>query len=136
MRKFLIGTLLTVLTLSATLQAELAKKPQPAEESKAEATPTAPLPTPLPAEQFQGQVREGYKTAAEIPEVLAGLACYCGCDRSAGHRYLLDCFTDDHGAHCHICLHEALDAHALFMTGTPPDEIRTFIDHKYGGKAR
>jgi hypothetical protein len=28
-------------------------------------------------------------------------------------------------------VNEALDAHALFMTGTPPDEIRKFIDKQY-----
>jgi hypothetical protein len=32
------------------------------------------------------------------------------------------------------CVHEALDAHSLFMTGTPPEEIRQFIDTKYGPK--
>jgi hypothetical protein len=47
---------------------------------------------------FQGKVREAYKAAGEIPDVLAGLACYCGCDKSHGHRNLLDCFVDDHGA--------------------------------------
>jgi len=31
-------------------------------------------------------------------------------------------------------VNEALDAHALFMTGTPPEEIRQFIDKKYGDK--
>lgn len=31
-------------------------------------------------------------------------------------------------------MNEALDAHTLFMTGTPPDEIRHFIDKKYGDK--
>jgi len=93
---------------------------------------TTALPTPLPAERFQGRVREAYKVAGEIPDIFAGLHCYCGCDKSDGHRYLLDCFADDHGAGCNICVNEALDAHALFMTGTPPDEIRTFIDKKYG----
>jgi hypothetical protein len=29
-------------------------------------------------------------------------------------------------------VNEALDAHALFMTGTPPAEISQFIDKKYG----
>jgi hypothetical protein len=29
-------------------------------------------------------------------------------------------------------MNEALDAHALFMSGTPPEEIRKFIDNKYG----
>ena len=56
------------------------------------------LPTTLPPSFFPGRTAEAYGVAAEIPEVLAGLACYCGCDRSVGHRHLLDCFTDDHGA--------------------------------------
>lgn len=59
---------------------------------------TDPLPTPLPAEQFSGRTRDAYKAAAEIPDILAGLHCYCGCDKSIGHRSLLDCFVDDHGA--------------------------------------
>ncbi len=56
------------------------------------------LPTTLPPAFFLGRTAEAYGVAAEIPDVLAGLACYCGCDRSAGHRHLLDCFADDHGA--------------------------------------
>ena len=56
------------------------------------------LPSTLPPAFFLGRTAEAYGVAAEIPEVLAGLACYCGCDRSNNHRHLLDCFTDDHGA--------------------------------------
>jgi hypothetical protein len=56
------------------------------------------LPSTLPPTLFLGRTAEAYGVAAEIPEVLAGLACYCGCDRSNGHRHLLDCFADDHGA--------------------------------------
>jgi hypothetical protein len=62
------------------------------------ASEVSQLPTPLPAEMFQGRVREAYKIASEIPEVLAGVSCYCGCSKSLGHRNLLDCFVDDHGA--------------------------------------
>jgi hypothetical protein len=99
MRKTLTCTLLLILGLGAMLQAEPPKKTSP--PAKANPVPTAQaaaLPTPLPAELFQGRAREAYKAAAEIPDVLAGLACYCGCDRSHGHRHLLDCFVDDHGA--------------------------------------
>ena len=102
MKKIWLVTLPLVLGLSALLQAEPSKKPSaPAKPSKAPAAATdktATLPTPLPADGFQGRVREAYKVAAEIPDVMAGVTCYCGCDKSQGHRNLLDCFVDDHGA--------------------------------------
>lgn len=99
MAKTLICATLLVLGLGTLLQAEPPKKPgAPAKSKPAPAVQTAALPTPLPAELFQGRVREAYKAAGEIPDVLAGLACYCGCNRSHGHRHLLDCFVDDHGA--------------------------------------
>jgi hypothetical protein len=99
MRKILICVMLLIFGLGARLQAESAKKPKPQVKTQpAPAAAATVLPTPLPAELFQGQAREAYKIAAEMPDVLAGLACYCGCDRSQGHRHLLDCFVDDHGA--------------------------------------
>ncbi len=54
------------------------------------------LPSTLPPQLFSGRTAQAYGVAAEIPDILAGLACYCGCDRSSGHRHLLDCFADDH----------------------------------------
>jgi len=101
MKKIWLVTLPLVLGLSALLQAEPNKKPSvPAKPNPAPATAakTATLPTPLPADRFQGRVREAYKAAAELPDVMAGVTCYCGCDKSQGHRNLLDCFVDDHGA--------------------------------------
>ena len=56
------------------------------------------LPETLSPERFSGAVKEGYGIARAIPDVLAELHCYCGCDRSVGHRHLLDCFADDHAA--------------------------------------
>ncbi len=56
----------------------------------------ASLPTTLSPDLFSGAVRDGYVIAQTIPDVLAGLHCYCGCDRSMGHGNLLDCFVDDH----------------------------------------
>ena len=54
------------------------------------------LPATLSPDLFSGAVKEGYIIAQTIPDVLAGLHCYCGCDRSMGHGNLLDCFVDDH----------------------------------------
>lgn len=99
MRKILSGALLLAISLNTLSWAE---PPQPAAaEEKAKPTAqaqTSTLPTPLPAEMFQGRAREAYKAAAEIPDVFAQVSCYCGCDKSHGHRNLLDCFVDDHGA--------------------------------------
>ncbi len=58
----------------------------------------ASLPATLSPDLFSGAVRDGYIIAQTIPDVLAGLHCYCGCDRSMGHGNLLDCFVDDHAA--------------------------------------
>ncbi len=120
------------LWLSAVLQAEPTKKTTPEKQSPLAVAPSLALPAPLPAAQFQGRVRDAYQAAADIPQVLAEVTCYCGCNKSQGHRHLLDCFVDTHGSTCGHCVNEALDAHALFMTGTPPDDIRKFIDSKYG----
>ena len=107
MRKLLASAVLFTLGLCAPLAAEPEKEPTlPAKIRSTPATSAQPpqpptssaLPTPLPADLFRGQAREAYKAAAEIPDVFAGLACYCGCNKSYGHRHLLDCFTDDHGA--------------------------------------
>jgi hypothetical protein len=103
--------------------------PQPGQVTKSEL-----IPTPLPAERFKGRAREAYQAAAELPEVFTGIACYCGCDKSRGHRNLLDCFADEHGAECNHCMSEALDTSALFKSGVPPEEIRQFIDKKYEEK--
>ena len=99
MRKTLTCAVLFTFGLGSPLWAEPAKTPSPPAKAKpAPAATTTVLPTPLPAALFQGRAREAYKAAAEIPDVFAGLACYCGCNKSHGHRHLLDCFSDDHGA--------------------------------------
>ena len=71
----------------------------PGSEKQQSATPLSThtsLPATLSPDLFSGAVRDGYVIAQTIPDVLAGLHCYCGCDRSMGHRNLLDCFVDDH----------------------------------------
>jgi hypothetical protein len=54
------------------------------------------LPKTLDPKLFKGEDREGYQVAKEIPEILAQLPCFCGCE-AVGHENLLDCFVDEHG---------------------------------------
>jgi len=52
-----------------------------------------PLPfDPEPPARPMDTVRAAYKFAAEHPEVLSYVPCYCGCER-AGHRGNEDCFV-------------------------------------------
>ena len=52
-----------------------------------------PLPfDPAPPARPMDVVRAAYKFAAEHPEVLSYVPCYCGCEHS-GHRGNEDCFV-------------------------------------------
>ena len=58
--------------------------------------PKTGLPKTLDPNLIQGEDREGYLIAKEIPDILAQLPCFCGCE-AVGHDTLLDCFVDEHG---------------------------------------
>jgi hypothetical protein len=54
-------------------------------------------PTLDPA-RFVGKAALAHRVAREIPDVLDQLYCYCECDKRAGHKSLLSCYTDGHAA--------------------------------------
>jgi hypothetical protein len=54
-------------------------------------------PTLDPA-RFVGKAQLAHQIARDIPDVLDGLYCYCGCDKTSGHKSLLSCYTDGHAA--------------------------------------
>src|SRR5579872_4034901 len=94
--------------------AQSASGPTPALKAHHQATlPVLEFPSyqmPRPAEE----VRALYNFAAEHPEVLSYMPCYCGCERQ-GHRGNEDCFVaerdvngdvvrwDEHGMECAVC---------------------------------
>ncbi|RHW38894.1 hypothetical protein D1B31_12990 [Neobacillus notoginsengisoli] len=41
------------------------------------------------------KVEETYLLAAQYPEVLESVPCYCGCGAESGHENNLDCFVVD-----------------------------------------
>ena len=106
----MLVALMLVLGLGAVLiapepvvlaQTSPAPETVPGSERQPSVTPLSThssLPATLSPDLFSGAVRDGYVIAQTIPDVLAGLHCYCGCDRSMGHGNLLDCFVDDHAA--------------------------------------
>jgi hypothetical protein len=85
----------------------------------------------LDPNRFFGEAREAYEVAAKNPALLAQLHCYCGCDKEVGHQNLLDCYRDEHGAHCPICTGEALEASKLADEGLPVDQIRRVLRDHY-----
>ena len=88
-----------LLTLGTLALSQAESTPQHAPTTPSEppsATRSAALPATLPPDMFTGTVRQAYQVAADMPGVLAELNCHCGCDRSQGHRNLLDCFSDTH----------------------------------------
>jgi len=99
-----------------------------------------------PTSRPQEVVRAAYQFAAEHPEVLSYVPCFCGCER-AGHRGNEDCFVreravngdviawDDHGMECAICLDVADSSRKLFAEGKSVAEIRATIEKQFGSHA-
>ncbi len=82
---------------------------------------------------FKGDVREAYEIAERDPALLAQLHCYCGCDKTEGHKSLLDCFRDKHGSTCAICTGEAREAEVLAKQGMPVEQIRDSLRARFAG---
>lgn len=77
------------------------------------------------------EAKEAYRMAAHIKSTLDGLFCYCYC-KGAGHYSLLDCFKDDHGAGCDVCIGEAKLAYQMVQQGKSLEEIRAAVDAQFG----
>lgn len=80
---------------------------------------------------FVGQTSRTYQIAREIPEILDSVYCYCNCMIHSGHKSLLSCFTDLHGANCDICQNQALRAYELYKGGMGVVDVRKTIDKEF-----
>jgi hypothetical protein len=69
----------------------------------------------------------------EIPHIVDGIRCQCGCSALDGKYSLLSCYeADGMAAHCQICQGEGRLAYRLNKQGKTLDEIRAAIDAKFG----
>ena len=119
-----LGIVVIMLGLVTTRQAN-AHHPAPRSDLTGAAVASADRYVTYP------RVAQVYEMAAEIPEVLDGLYCYCDCSRHSNHRSLLTCFQDDHGASCDVCLNEAETAYRMTSEGRSLKEIRAAVDEMY-----
>ena len=99
-----------------------AEHPEPRADAKAVAL--------LPAADFQAfrQIARAYREAAEIPDILDGLHCHCGCRPESAHRSLLSCFESEHAFGCDVCLMEASLAYRMHTAGETLRAIRDAAD--------
>ena len=106
-------------------------------------------PLELPAYQLQRApevIRAAYKFAAEHPEVLSYVPCFCGCERN-GHRGNEDCFVrardingdviewEPHGMECAVCIDVATRAAALHASGAGVKDIRAAVERDWAGRS-
>lgn len=77
-------------------------------------------------------VAKVFDMVREIPEVVDGIHCYCGCASRERSYSLLSCFEEDGMAqHCHTCQGEARLVHELHADGVSLAGIRKAIDDKF-----
>jgi hypothetical protein len=101
--------------------------------------PRDPLPRPTAV------VAQVFQFAAEHPEVLSYVPCFCGCDHM-GHRGNDDCFVkqraangdvvawEPHGTECQVCIDVGQQSMQMYSSGASVSQIRAAIEQKYAGK--
>jgi hypothetical protein len=107
--------------------------------------------TTLPPIPFQGYapprsqevITAAYRFAADHPEILSYVPCFCGCEHS-GHSGNADCFVkqrdangdvvawDEHGVECAVCIDVANRSRQMFESGASVRDIRAGIDKEFG----
>jgi hypothetical protein len=141
----------TVRNDQAAPKAQTAQTPAPVAEVPEIARMPHPQKTlpPLPVQAYAPPrppdvVRAAYAFAAEHPEVLSYVPCFCGCERG-GHRGNEDCFVsardangdvtdwEPHGLDCTVCIDVATEARQMFTSGASVRDIRGAIEKKWAG---
>jgi hypothetical protein len=104
----------------------------------------------LPPVPFQGYapprppevIAAAYRFAAEHPEVLSYVPCFCGCQHS-GHNGNHDCFVqsraangdvlewDEHGVECAVCIDVATRSRQMHAAGASATDIRAAIEKEF-----
>jgi hypothetical protein len=87
-------------------------------------------------------VTAAYQFAAEHPEILSYVPCFCGCEHG-GHRGNADCFVkardakgdvvawDEHGMECAVCIDVANRSRQMYASGASVRDIRAAIDKEF-----
>jgi hypothetical protein len=139
--------------LPRDISLEKSKGPEAEEAAKAQAALGPHKQRTLPPIPFNGStpprppevVAAAYQFAAEHPEVLAYVPCFCGCE-NGGHRGNEDCFVkrrdpkgdvvewEEHGLECLVCIDVATRSRQMFASGASVADIRAAVDKEFGAK--
>src|SRR5712691_3193141 len=110
---------------SADSSQSTADEPVPAFHAQA---PQGEMPATMDPGVFTDPVvQNAYVAAAKIKKILYQQPCYCHCDRSQGHKSLLDCFASKHGSGCGTCIYEDFYAFEQAAKGKTATQIRAEI---------
>lgn len=143
----LLGFAGLALATTVALQAQRPKAVDRAVAQSAKAGPVRKTTPPLPNVGFapvrpMDIVRATYDFAAQHPEILSYVPCYCGCG-SQGHKANDSCFVgrrdakgnvlewDTHGFGCTICVDVAREAMQMYTSGADVVSIRAAIERKW-----
>ena len=133
MRTIIWGVILSVAALgvaiaaprTASRLAQGAEEQVPAFHNEA---PQGQLPQTLaPSEFSEVVIQNAYILAARVKKILYQQPCYCHCDRSQGHKSLLDCFASKHGSECGTCIYEDFYTFEQSRKGKTAAQIRAGI---------
>ena len=87
-------------------------------------------------------ITAAYQFAAEHPEILSYVPCFCGCE-NAGHSGNHDCFVkardaegnvtawDEHGTECAVCIDVANRSRQMHASGASVRDIRAAIEKEF-----
>lgn len=85
-----------------------------------------------------------YQFAIDHPEILKQIPCYCGCEKTLGHKHNLACYVttfkpdgsvaqySDHAVYCTTCLDITQIAMKMRSEGKTVQAIHNTIDTQYG----
>ena len=142
-------------TTSGTDEEETPRPDRPAPPPAGEPTPIPPADATLPplplvqnlVPRSPQIIRDAYIFAAQNPQVLEYVPCFCGCE-TRGHKRNADCFVqsrnpdgsvrawDTHGMACLVCIDVARDAMQMRASGARVDDIRNAVESKYAAYER
>jgi hypothetical protein len=123
----------------AIARAEARAKAGPRRQQSLPPVPFQAYAPPRPHEV----VNAAYRFAAEHPEILSYVPCFCGCENS-GHDGNHDCFVkerapngdviawDEHGVECTVCIDVANRSRQMYTSGASVRDIRAAIEKEFG----
>jgi hypothetical protein len=79
------------------------------------------------------EAADAFDLVREIPQIVDGIRCHCGCSGAPGYYSLLTCYEGEHAMamHCAICQGQGRLAFRLHQSGRTLDQIRAAIDARF-----